>query len=131
MSEAKKITLGVLGGVLGIAALFALALLLAGKGDEPTPEPNLAQEPQQQVRPVPLKPAPTPAQSVPEPKSLPAEHLLTPPKTVQPPPRPVARTQPPRATGIPTYVGPRGGVSYYGKSAKKSYERSSGGDGRR
>jgi hypothetical protein len=35
------------------------------------------------------------------------------------------------ATGIPTYVGPRGGVYHYSKSGNKVYERRSGGSRRR
>jgi hypothetical protein len=57
MSEAKKIAIGVLGGISGIAALFALVLMLVGKGDEPVsrPQPLLTQ-----VEPKPPVPAPVP-----------------------------------------------------------------------
>jgi|SRR5271166_2288134 len=56
MSEAKKVTIGVVSGVLSIAVLFALVLMIVGKGDEPAPHPQviLAQQP----KPVPPKPAP-------------------------------------------------------------------------
>ncbi len=55
MSEAKKITIGVLGGVQGIAAFFALVMMLVGKGDGPVirPQPIL----EQQTEPVPPAPA--------------------------------------------------------------------------
>jgi hypothetical protein len=33
--EAKKVAIGVVSGVLGIAVLFALILMIVGKGDEP------------------------------------------------------------------------------------------------
>jgi len=54
MSETKKIIIGVLGGVLGIAILFTLVLMLIGKKDEPVArlQPILAQEP------VPVPPDP-------------------------------------------------------------------------
>lgn len=44
MSEAKKVAIGVVTGVLGIAVQFALILMIVGKGDEPAarPQPNLA-----------------------------------------------------------------------------------------
>jgi hypothetical protein len=50
MTEARKISIGVLGGVLGIAILFAIAVMVVGKGDEPIsyPEPI----PAQPVRPL-------------------------------------------------------------------------------
>ena len=56
MSEAKKVTIGVVSGVLSIAVLFALILMIVCKGDEPTPRPQpiLARQP----KPVPPKPAP-------------------------------------------------------------------------
>ena len=41
MSEAKKVATGVMSGVLGIAVLFALILMIVGKGDEPAPRPQL------------------------------------------------------------------------------------------
>ena len=58
MSETKKIIIGVLGGVLGIAVLFTLVLMLVGKGDEPVSclQPILAQEP------VPVPPDPAQVQ---------------------------------------------------------------------
>ena len=34
MSEAKKVAIGVVGGILGIAALFSLVLMIVGKGEE-------------------------------------------------------------------------------------------------
>ena len=37
MSEAKKVAIGVVSGVLGIAVLFALILMIVGKVDEPAP----------------------------------------------------------------------------------------------
>ena len=76
MSEAKKIIIGVLGGVLGIAVLFTLVLMLVGKGDEPVslPQPILAQQP----KPVPPKPAPVQVQ----PQPLLAEQPPTEPRTV-------------------------------------------------
>jgi hypothetical protein len=40
MSEAKRIGIGVLGGVLGIVVLFTLVLMLVGKGDESTVRPQ-------------------------------------------------------------------------------------------
>jgi hypothetical protein len=45
MSEAKKIAVGVLGGIAAIVALFALVLMLASKEDEPAPslQPLVAQ----------------------------------------------------------------------------------------
>ena len=74
MSEAKKITIGVLGGVLGIATFFALVMMLVGKGDEPVirPQPILAQQP----KPVP----PAPARVQPQP--LLVEQLPTEPRAV-------------------------------------------------
>ena len=76
MSEAKKVAIGVLGGVLGIAVLFTLVLLLVGKGDEPVsrPQPILAQEPKL----VPPKPAPVSVQ----PQPLLAEQPPTEPRTI-------------------------------------------------
>ena len=58
MSETKKIIIGVLGGVLGIAVLFTLVLMLVGKGDESVSclQPILAQEP------MPVPPDPTQVQ---------------------------------------------------------------------
>ena len=58
MSETKKIIIGVLGGVLGIAVLFTLVLMLVGKGDESVSclQPILAQEP------VPVPPDPAQVQ---------------------------------------------------------------------
>jgi|GEM_PF-6397981 len=63
MTEAKKVAISVVSGVLGIAALFALVVMLVGKGDEPVlrPQPILAQQP----RPVPPKPAPVQVQGQP------------------------------------------------------------------
>jgi hypothetical protein len=45
MSEAKKVAIGVVSGVLGIAVLFALILMIVGKVDEPAPrlQPIVAQ----------------------------------------------------------------------------------------
>ena len=62
MSEAKKVTIGVVSGVLSIAVLFALILMIVGKGDEPAPSPQpiVAQQP----KPVPPKPAPVQPQPV-------------------------------------------------------------------
>jgi hypothetical protein len=56
MSEAKKVAIGVVSGVLGIAVLFTLILMILGKGDEPVfrPQPIVAQ----QTKPVPPKPGP-------------------------------------------------------------------------
>src|SRR5271157_63144 len=70
MSEAKKVAIGVVSGVLDIAVLFALILMIVGKRDEPArrPQPILAQQP----KPVP----PKPAQVQPEP--LLAEQPLAP-----------------------------------------------------
>jgi hypothetical protein len=181
MSEAKKITIGVLGGVLGIAAFFALVMMLVGKGDEPAPRPQpiLAQQP----KPVPPKLAPVQVQPQPllgaqpptERKTVSSAERITqvrseasaskpdaqvadesaPPlvqgeaRTATPAeqasassartePTPEEHPSPPSvagrapsgdtasgttATGIPTYVGPRGGVYHYSKSGKKVYER--------
>jgi len=183
MSEPKKIIIGVLGSVLGIATLFAVAVMLVGKGDEPVsrPQPILAQQP----KPVPPKPAPVQVQ----PQPLLAEQPPTQPRTVSsaeritqvrseasaskpdaqvpaestPPPVQAesllgsatpeenvpassTRTEPNRtpeehsappsvanqapsggtpygstATGIPTYIGPRGGVYHYSASGNKVY----------
>ena len=76
MSEAKKITIGVLGGVLGIAVLFTLVLMLVGKGDElvSRPQPILSQQP----KPVPPKLAPVQVQ----PQPLLAEQPPAQPRTV-------------------------------------------------
>jgi len=76
MSEAKKVAIGVVSGVLGIAVVFALILMIVGKGDEPDPrpEPILAQ----QSKPVPPKPAPVQVQ----PQALLAEQPLTEPRAV-------------------------------------------------
>jgi len=184
MSEPKKIIIGVLGSVLGIATLFAVAVMLVGKGDEPVsrPQPILAQQP----KPVPPKPAPVQVQ----PQPLLAEQPPIPPRTLssaerimqahseasaskpdalvpdesapplvqaeaqrgsatsaaqasassttEPQPTPKERPSPPpvadrassgdtasgtTATGIRSYVGPRGGVYHYSKSGKKVYER--------
>ena len=41
MGEAKKVAIGVVSGVLGVAVLFALILMIVGKGDEPAPRPQL------------------------------------------------------------------------------------------
>jgi len=41
ISEAKKVAIGVVSGVLGVAVLFALILMIVGKGDEPAPRPQL------------------------------------------------------------------------------------------
>jgi hypothetical protein len=63
MSEAKKVAIGVVGGVLGIAVLFTLVLMIVGKGDEPVPRPQpiVAQQP----KPVPSKLAPVQVQPQP------------------------------------------------------------------
>jgi hypothetical protein len=76
MSEAKKVAIGVVSGVLGIAALFPLILMIVGKGDEPAPRPQpiLAQQP----KPVPPKPAPVQVQ----PQALLAEQPQTEPTVV-------------------------------------------------
>ena len=159
MSEAKKVTIGVVSGVLGIAVLFALILMIVGKGDEPTPCP---QPIVQQSKPVPPKPAPVQVQ----PQALLAEQPQTEPTAVssaehttqlrnegsatsvaqvpdsstrsEPNPTPEEHPAPPyvanqapsggtpygtTATGIPTYVGPRGGVYHYSASGKKVYQR--------
>lgn len=55
MSEAKKIIIGFVGGVVGIAVPFTLAWMLAAKGDEPVSRPQPI--PAQQSKPVPAKPA--------------------------------------------------------------------------
>ncbi len=205
MSEAKKIAIGVLGGISGIAALFALVLMLAGKGDEPAarPEPLLARV---EAKPPVSAPAPAlPAEAAEQPQPLLAEQPPAPAASAQPeatpavlagtvgdssaagkqtaPPQPLAQAEPKTssatasslddtgtrteskaasapavaersptvpptsgpgvstatkqsdaapiggtsngttATGIPTYVGPRGGVYHYSKSGKKVYER--------
>jgi|SRR5271157_2597409 len=185
MSEAKKVAIGVVSGVLDIAVLFALILMIVGKGDEPAPRPQpiLAQQP----KPVPPKLAPvqvqpqallaeqpltdpravssavstkqdagkaststsdaqSPAESSPtlvQPESLlgsatPAGQVPASSTTTEPNPTPEEHSSPPSvanqapsgdtpygttATGIPTYVGPRGGVYHYSKSGKKVYER--------
>ena len=41
MSEAKKVAIGVVSVVLSTAVLFALILMIVGKGDEPAPRPQL------------------------------------------------------------------------------------------
>ncbi len=76
MSEAKKVAIGVVTGVLGIAVLFALILMIVGKGDEPAPRPQLIVA--QQPKPVPPKPAPVQVQ----PQALLAEQPLTEPRAV-------------------------------------------------
>ncbi len=60
MSEAKKVAISVVSGVLGIAVLFALILMIVGNGDEPAPRPQLTLA--QQPKPVPPKPAPVQVQ---------------------------------------------------------------------
>jgi hypothetical protein len=186
MSETKKITIGVLGGISGIAALFAIVLMLAGKGDEPAPRRQLLLAEAKAKPPAPATaPAPPPK---PAEKPLLAERPPAPAVGTQPEgapvaqartlgdsspasgqiasPQPLAQTEPkgspeagmpapeagtrtePKAAsapavadqspaptggtpngttaaGIPTYVGPRGGVYHYSKSGKKVYERSS------
>ena len=76
MSEAKKVAIGVVSGVLGIAILFALILMIVGKGDEPTsrPQPILAQQPE------PVAPQSPPVQVQPQP--LLAEQPQTEPRAV-------------------------------------------------
>lgn len=185
MSEAKKVAIGVVSGIVGIAVLFALTLMIVGKGDEPAPRPQpiVAQQP----KPVPPKPAPVqvqpqpllaekpqteagavssaelttqvqngassstsdaqvPAESTPplveaeallgsatpagqvsasstrtRPNSTPEEHPAPPSMADQAPSggTPYGST----ATGIPTYVGPRGGVYHYSASGNKVYSR--------
>jgi hypothetical protein len=167
MSEAKRITVGVLGGALGIAVLFALVLINVGKGDEPDSrsQPILAQprlqkaEAEPPVDPTKSEPALQETKTTEEARAsqtLPAERPPTPvlaeqqparteraatvemPAPARPlapdPPREPKREEPgpqapaessygTTATGIPTYVGPRGGVYHYSTSAKKVYER--------
>jgi hypothetical protein len=41
MSEAKKVAIGVVSVVLSTAVLFALILMIVGKGDEPAPRLQL------------------------------------------------------------------------------------------
>ncbi len=181
MSEAKKIAIGVVSGVLGIAILFALILMIVGKGDEPTfrpqpilaqlPEPVASQSPLVQVQPQPLlaeqpqtvssakhptqvrsgassstSDAQSPAESTPplvDAESLldsatPAGQVPAPSARTEPNPTPAEHPSPPSvanqapsggtpysttATGIPTYVGPRGGVYHYSPSGKKVYQR--------
>jgi len=60
MSEAKKVTIGVVSAVLSIAVLFALILMIVGKGDEPAPHPQPIVA--QQSKPIPPKPAPVQTQ---------------------------------------------------------------------
>ena len=74
--ESKKVAIGVLSGVLGIAVLLALILMIVGKGNEPAarPQPVVAQ----QSKPVPPKPAPVEVQ----PQALLAERSLTEPRAV-------------------------------------------------
>jgi hypothetical protein len=178
MSETKKIIIGVLSGVLGIAVLFTLVMMLVGKGDEPISrlQPILAQEPeavppdpaQVQVRSQALlaeKPQ-TEAGAVssagrttqdPGKASTSTSDAQAPPTLVQPEcllgsvqkvPASSTRTEPnptseerlaspsvanqapsggtpygTTATGIPTYVCPRGGVYHYSASGKKVYQR--------
>jgi len=185
MSEAKKVTIGVVSGVLGIAVLFALILMIVGKGDEPDPRPEPIVT--QQSKPVSAEPAPVQVQ----PQALLAEQPLTEPRAVnsagrttqdpgkasaytsdaqaptestppqvqaesllgsatptetvpgsstgtEPNPTPEEYPAPPSvanqapsgdtpsgttATGIPTYVGPRGGVYHYSASGNKVYQR--------
>ncbi len=74
MSEAKKVAISVVSEVLGIAALFALVLMIVGKGDEPAPRPQLTLA--QQPKPVPPKPAPV------QPQPLLAQQPLTEPTAV-------------------------------------------------
>ena len=166
MTEPKKIIMGVLGGITGIAILFAIVLLLVGKGDEPIsyPQPILAQQPKPttpQSAPIPVQPVqPQPLLTerplTPPPPPLPAQtearessaSLLHPPATstrAETKPAPATPASPPvadrapigetpsgtTATGIPTYVGPRGGVYHYSKSGNKVYKRRSGGSRRR
>ncbi len=185
MSEAKKVAIGVVSGVLGIALLFALILMIVGKGDEPAPRPQpiLAQ----QSKPVTPKPAPVQAQLQPllaekpqteagaissaehatqvrsgassstsdaqvpaesTPPLVQAESLLSsatpagqvPASSTTTKPNPTPEEHPSSsslanrapsgdtpygttATGIPTYVGPRGGVYHYSASGKKVYSR--------
>jgi len=42
MSEAKKVAIGVVSVVLSTAVLFALILMIVGKGDQPAPRPQLS-----------------------------------------------------------------------------------------
>jgi len=159
MSEAKKVAIGVVGGILGISAFFALVLMIVGKGDEPPhhPQPIVAEQP----KPIPPKPAqvqPQPLlaeQPQPEPRAVSSAGPITqePDKAgtstsdaqetasstrTEPNPTPEEHPAPPSvanqahsrgtpygttATGVPTYVGPRGGVYHYSKSGKKVYER--------
>ncbi len=159
MSEAKKVAIGVVGGILGISAFFALVLMIVGKGDEPPhhPQPIVAEQP----KPIPPKPAqvqPQPLlaeQPQPEPRAVSSAGPITqePDKAststsdaqetasstrTEPNPTPEEHPAPPSvanqapsgdipngttATGIPTYVGPRGGVYHYSASGKKVYQR--------
>ena len=183
MSEAKKVAIGVAGGILGISAFFALVLMIVGKGDEPPhhPQPIVAEQPkpippkpaQAQVQPQPLlaeqpqlepravssagamtqepdkaststSDAQAPAESTPplvQAESLlgsatPTEKVPASSTTTEPNSTPEERPAPPSvanrapsgdtssgttATGIPTYVGPRGGVYHYSASGRKVY----------
>ena len=108
MSEAKKIAIGVLGGIAGIAALFAIVLMLAGKGDEPParPQPLLTQVEPKPPAPAPVPPAPVieqpkpllaeqPSPPAPDTQATPATHATT--ATTEPASTPPATTRPDRA----------------------------------
>lgn len=72
MNEAKKVAIGVIGGVVSITALFALVLMLVGKGDEPAPRPQPTTAQQLKT----IQPTPEPVQP----------QL---PQTIQPTPEPI------------------------------------------
>ena len=108
MSEAKKIVIGVLGGIAGIAALFVLVLPLVGKGDEPVsrPQPLLTQVEPKPPAPAPVSPAPVieqpkpllaeqPSPPAPDTQATPATHATT--ATTEPASTPPATTRPDRA----------------------------------
>jgi hypothetical protein len=63
MSEAKKVAIGVVSGVLGIAVLFALILMIVGKGDEPATRPQSIVEYSIPPKEIDVKPAADPVQS--------------------------------------------------------------------
>ncbi len=130
MSEAKNVIIGILGAILGIAVLFALVLMLAGKGDElvaPT-----AATTRTTIQTCPTETGTCPASTGSDRASVRFQDAnraqanngrspLTPfrgtPSLVR---RPCFWHH---GQGIPRYVGPRGGFYPSRKSGKKVYER--------
>jgi hypothetical protein len=93
MSEAKKIAIGVLGGISGIAALFALVLMLAGKGDEPAARPVPLPAQAQAKPPVSAPAPPLPAEATEQPQPLLAEQSPSPAPGAQPEAAPAAQAR--------------------------------------